>query len=206
MMSARLFTISATAVRAAASAPATPLHRTFACSAWSRDDSERECADQNLKMLLADLNLPHLPPVPPPGGLYRPTLRQGKLLYVSGHGPYETDGSFIVGRVGKDVDTEEGIRAARHTALAMLATVQHEVGSLNNIVRVVKSLGMVNAEPDFTDHPLVINGYSEVMQAIWGDDRGVGVRSAVGMGSLPHNITTEVETIFELAPGKKKET
>jgi len=141
-----------------------------------------------------------LPPPPKPAGVYKPLLQIGNLAYVSGHGPLKADGSLIVGRVGADTDLEGGYHAARQTGLAILATLRTYLGSLNRVQRVIKTLGMVNCTADFQQHPAVINGCSELFREIWGDDFGVGARSAVGMGSLPGNITTEIEVIFEVSP------
>src|SRR5690606_12069332 len=115
-----------------------------------------------------------------------------------GHGPVQADGSLIVGRVGADLDADAGKAAARQVGLTMLATIRATVGSLDKVKRVVKVLGMVNCTPDFTAQPAVVNGCSELFAAVWGPDRGIGVRSAVGMGSLPGNIAVEVEALFEL--------
>src|SRR6185503_12464170 len=104
----------------------------------------------------------------------------------------------IDGRVGADLDLEGGKRAARQVGLAILATLRSELGSLNRVKRLVKTLGMVNATPDFRDHPQVINGFSELMADVFGKENGIGARSAVGMGSLPGNIAVEIEAIFEL--------
>jgi enamine deaminase RidA (YjgF/YER057c/UK114 family) len=150
-------------------------------------------AEQRIKELSLTL-----PPVPKPGGIYKPVVITGNLAYVSGHGPLCDDGSLIKGKVGLDLDLAAGQVAARQTGLAILATLRAELGSLDRIKRVVKTLGMVNATPDFAEHPKVINGYSELYAQIWGTDHGVGARSAVGMGSLPGNIAVEIEVIFEL--------
>ncbi len=139
-----------------------------------------------------------LPPAPSPLGVYKPWLIQGNLLYLSGHGTLQNDGSWIVGIVGLDMDKDAAKLAARQTGLAMLATIQQAIGSFDRIHRVIKVLGMVNAVQGFADHPYVINGCSELFASIWGPDRGVGVRSAVGMSSLPGNIPVEIEAIFEL--------
>ncbi len=139
-----------------------------------------------------------LPPAPKRGGIYKPVVITGNLAYVSGHGPLCSDGSMIRGKVGQDLDLAAGQVAARQTGLAILATLKAELGSLDRIKRVIKTLGMVNATPDFAEHPKVINGYSELYEQIWGSDDGVGARSAVGMGSLPGNIAVEIEVIFEL--------
>ncbi len=153
--------------------------------------------DQNANEILNRLGL-HLPPAPAPKGVYKPCLQHGNLLYLSGHGPVLPDGSLMIGRVGQDMDMDKGKEAARQVGLTMLATIQQYLGSLNSIKRVIKVLGMVNCTPDFEQHPYVINGCSELFAAIWGDDNGIGVRSAVGMGSLPGNIPVEIEAIFEL--------
>jgi enamine deaminase RidA (YjgF/YER057c/UK114 family) len=139
-----------------------------------------------------------LPPAPEPLGVYKPCLIDGKHLYLSGHGTLQNDGSWIVGIVGLDMDKEAAKLAARQVGLAMLATIKKKLGSLDKIKRVIKVLGMVNAVQGFADHPYVINGCSELFASVWGPDHGVGVRSAVGMSSLPGNIPVEIEAIFEL--------
>lgn len=139
-----------------------------------------------------------LPPPPKPLGVYKPFLIIGNMAYVSGHGTVKDDGSLIVGRIGKDLTTEEGKLAAQQVGLAILSTLRANLGSLDKIKRVVKVLGMVNAVPEFERHPLIINGCSELFAKVWGDEAGIGVRSAVGMGSLPDNIPVEIEAIFEL--------
>lgn len=138
-----------------------------------------------------------LPPVPKPGGTYRPVVIVGDMCYVSGHGPLRPDKTLITGKVGADLTLEEGRVAARTVGLAMLATLRQELGSLDRIERLVKTLGMVNAIPDFTQQPQVINGFSDLMVEVFGEN-GRGARSAVGMGSLPGNIAVEVEAIFQL--------
>jgi enamine deaminase RidA (YjgF/YER057c/UK114 family) len=139
-----------------------------------------------------------LPPAPTPLGVYKPFLIVGNFVYVSGHGTVKEDKSLIIGRIGKDLDIEEGKLAARQVGLAILATLRQNLGSLNKIKRVIKVLGMVNCVPEFERHPYVINGCSELFASVWGQDNGVGVRSAVGMGSLPDNIPVEIEAMFEL--------
>jgi enamine deaminase RidA (YjgF/YER057c/UK114 family) len=139
-----------------------------------------------------------LPPAPTPIGVYIPFLIDGKHAYVSGHGPLLPDKSLIRGRVGADLDAEEGRMAARQVGLAIVATLLHNLGSLDKIKRVIKVFGMVNASASFEKHPYVINGCSELFAEIWGRENGIGVRSAVGMGSLPDNIPVEIEAVFEL--------
>jgi enamine deaminase RidA (YjgF/YER057c/UK114 family) len=140
-----------------------------------------------------------LPPAPTPARVYKPGLVDGRHVYVSGHGPVLPDGSLITGRIGLDLDKDAGKNAARQVGLTILATLTANFGSLDKIKRVIKVLGMVNATPEFGDHPFVINGCSELFSAVWGPDHGIGVRSAVGMGSLPGNIAVEIEALFELA-------
>ncbi len=143
------------------------------------------------------LNL-ELPPAPKPQGVYKPFLIDGKYVYVSGHGPFKNDSSLITGRIGKDMDMDQGKEAARQVGLAILSTLRHNLGSLNKIRRVIKVLGMVNCTSDFEKHPYVINGCSELLARVFGEENGIGVRSAVGMGSLPDNIPVEIEAVFEL--------
>jgi enamine deaminase RidA (YjgF/YER057c/UK114 family) len=138
-----------------------------------------------------------LPQAPKPMGVYKPVLVVGSLLYVSGQGPLKSDGTLIKGRVGKDLTADEGKLAARQVGLAMLSSIKANIGDLNRIKRLVKTLGMVNSSPDFDQHPAVINGFSELMAQIFGEDNGIGVRSAVGM-FLPNNIAVEIEAMFEL--------
>ncbi len=140
-----------------------------------------------------------LPPPPKPMGVYKPCLVDGNHLYVSGHGTFREDGSLIIGRIGEDMDIEAGKLAALQVGLSILSTIKNHLGSLNKVKRVIKVLGMVNCTNDFTRHPYVINGCSELFAKVWGDDNGIGARSAVGMGSLPDNIPVEIEAIFELA-------
>lgn len=139
-----------------------------------------------------------LPPAPKPVAVYKPLVIVDKMAYVSGHGPLKCDKCLITGRVGADLDLEAGKAAARQVGLAILATLRSELGSLDRVKRIVKTLGMVNSTPDFKDHPAVINGFSELFADVLGKDNGIGARSAVGMGSLPGNIAVEIEAIFEL--------
>ena len=141
-----------------------------------------------------------LPPAPKPMAKYKTALLVGGLLYVSGHGPARLgDGAPITGRVGADLTTEQGKASARAVGLNILSTVRTALGSLDKVKRLIKTLGMVNSTIDFKDHPQVINGFSELMAEVVGEDAGVGARSAVGMGSLPGNIPVEIECIFEVA-------
>ncbi|WP_293954890.1 MULTISPECIES: RidA family protein [unclassified Sphingobacterium] len=138
------------------------------------------------------------PPAPAPKGVYKPYVIDGKYLYLSGHGPVQDDATLIIGRIGSDISPEEGKLAARQVGLTMLSTIKTNLGSLNKIKRVIKVLGMVNCTSDFLYHPGVINGCSELFAAVWGEENGIGTRSAVGFGSLPDNIPVEIEALFEL--------
>ena len=146
---------------------------------------------------LAELKL-ELPPAPKPVGVYQPVVIVGNLAYLSGHGPLKSDGTLMTGRIGDGVDQEFGYQAARQTGLAMLATLKAKLGSLDKVKRLIKTLGMVNCVADFEKHPAVINGCSELWAEVFGKEKGIAARSAVGMGSLPGNITVEIEAIFEI--------
>ena len=145
---------------------------------------------------LSELGLT-LPSPPKPMATYSTAVRLGDLLYVSGTGPLRSDGSYVTGRLGADLDVAAGQAAAKLCALAMLATVRAQAGSLDAVARLVKVLGFVHATPDFADHPKVMNGFSDLMVQIFGD-AGLGARSAVGAPSLPSGIAVEVEAIFQL--------
>jgi enamine deaminase RidA (YjgF/YER057c/UK114 family) len=154
----------------------------------------QQTPDENFKALKLSL-----PPAPKPLGVYKPFLIVDKFVYVSGHGTVKDDGTLIIGRIGKDMDMDAGKVAAQQVGLAILATLTKNLGSLNKIKRVIKVLGMVNCVPEFERHPYIINGCSELFAKVWGEENGIGVRSAVGMGSLPDNIPVEIEVMFELA-------
>jgi len=147
---------------------------------------------------LVELGL-ELPPAPKPVAVYRTVLIAQSIAYVSGHGPLKSDGTMITGRVGGELDLAAGKAAARQVGLAILATLRAELGSLDRVKRLLKTLGMVNATPDFRDHPAVINGCSELFAEVFGRDQGIGARSAVGMGSLPGDIAVEIEAVFEIS-------
>ena len=134
---------------------------------------------------------------PEPVGNYVPAVQVGNIVYLSGHGPLRPDGTMLAGKVGADLSVDEGYEAARLVGIGLLASLKGQIGSLDKVRRVVKTLGMVNAAPDFTDHPQVINGTSDLFREVFGDN-GVGARSAVGMGSLPGQIPVEVEMIVEV--------
>jgi len=138
-----------------------------------------------------------LPPAPAPLGVYRPLLVVGNYLYVSGQGPILNDRSLMTGKVGGTLDRDQGKKAARQVGLTMLSTLVTHLEPNLRIERVIKVLGMVNATPEFEEHPYVINGFSELMAEVFGEENGIGVRSAVGM-SLPQNIAVEIEAHFLL--------
>ena len=138
-----------------------------------------------------------LPPAPPSLGIYYPVVITGKHLYVSGQGPVQSNGELIKGKVGKDLTLEEGQLAARQVGLTMLSTIKAQIGDLDKIKRIIKTLGMVNCYPEFEQHPQTINGFSQLMVDVFGEELGKGARSTVGM-TLPGNIAVEIEAIFEL--------
>jgi enamine deaminase RidA (YjgF/YER057c/UK114 family) len=138
-----------------------------------------------------------LPAPLPPTANYRPFRRAGQVLYLSGHGPRQPDGNYLCGRLRDLQDISRGYEAAQLTALNLLATLKLAVHDLTQVECVLKVLGMVNAEPDFTHHPKVINGFSDVLITAFGED-GQHARSAVGMGSLPHGMLVEVEAVILL--------
>ena len=146
---------------------------------------------------VAELKL-ELPPAPKAMGLYRPLIMVDNLAYLSGHGPLLPDGSLICGRVGGGLDQDAGYLAARQTGLAVLATLRAHCGTLDRVRRLVKTFGLVNCTPEFTNQPAVINGFSELMRDVFGEDEGVGARSAIGTNVLPGNIPIEIEVIVEL--------
>jgi enamine deaminase RidA (YjgF/YER057c/UK114 family) len=128
---------------------------------------------------------------------YVNVVRVGNLLFLSGKGPSKPDGSYVIGKVGKDLTTEQGYDAARLAAISHLSVLKAELGDLSKVKRIVKVLGMVNCTDDFKDQPKVINGYSDLMVEIFGE-KGKHARSAVGMNSLPLGIAVEVEVIVEI--------
>jgi enamine deaminase RidA (YjgF/YER057c/UK114 family) len=132
-------------------------------------------------------------------GMYKFVLVQDGLAYVSGHGPVGVDGTSICGRLGDTVHKEEGYEAARRTAINVIRSLREHFGSLDAIERIVKTTGFVNAAPDFKDHPAVINGFSELIRDIFGQDAGIGARSAIGVASLPGGWAVEIEAVFKLA-------
>jgi enamine deaminase RidA (YjgF/YER057c/UK114 family) len=148
--------------------------------------------EQRLKELGVTLHTPDRPLAN-----YVHAVRTGNLVFLAGHGPRKPEGGMVVGKVGRELDLEQGKEAARLVAINLLSSLKAEIGDLNKVKRIVKVLGMVNADPSFTNHPEVINGCSDLLVSIFGD-RGRHARSAVGMGSLPRNIPVEIEMIVEI--------
>lgn len=158
----------------------------------STSDLPKVDAEGNLRKLGINLSKPSSPVAN-----YVNAVRTGNLIFLSGKGPLKSDGTYITGKVGKDLSMEQGYEAARVTAINQLAALKAEIGDLNKVKRIVKVLGMVNSTPEFTDQPKVINGFSDLMVAVFGE-RGKHARSAVGMIALPNNIAVEVEFIVEV--------
>ena len=138
-----------------------------------------------------------LPAPGQPAGNYVPAVSTGNLVFLSGHGPKLDDGSLITGKVGAELNLDEGYAAAQRVALILLASLKAEIGDLDRVRRVIKLLGMVNCTPDFNDQPKVINGASDLLVELYGD-KGRHARSAVGMNALPMNIAVEIEMIVEI--------
>ncbi|TMJ34215.1 MAG: RidA family protein [Alphaproteobacteria bacterium] len=141
-----------------------------------------------------------LPTPAAPVGTYVPFKLSGNMLYLSGQGPRQADGRLMTGKVGRDLGVEEAYKHAQLTGLNLLSVAHKALGDLDRVAQVVKLFGMVNATPDFHDHPAVINGCSDLLEKVFGA-RGRHARSAVGMGSLPGNISVEIEAIFEITKG-----
>jgi enamine deaminase RidA (YjgF/YER057c/UK114 family) len=148
--------------------------------------------DKKLKELGIELPTP-----PKPIANYVKAVRTGNLLFLAGEGPAKPDGTYITGKLGKDLTIEQGAAAAKQTGIVMLATLKDQLGDLNKVKRIVKVLGMVNCTESFTDQPKVINGFSDLMVAVFGE-KGKHARAAVGMYALPSNIAVEIEMVVEV--------
>ena len=138
-----------------------------------------------------------LPVTTKPVANYLHAVKTGNLVFMAGKGPSTSDGTLVTGKIGIDLTVEQGYEAAKLVAIAQLSALKEQIGDLNNVVQIVKVLGMVNAGPEFTDHPEVINGFSDVMVEVFGE-RGKHARAAVGMASLPRNIACEIEMIVQV--------
>lgn len=152
--------------------------------------------DYDVEERIASLGVELTAPSPPVAN-YVNAVRTGNLVFMAGKGPSKPEGGYVTGRVGSDLTIEEGYDAARLAAITQLSALKAEIGDLNKVVRIVKVLGMVNAEPGFGNQPEVINGFSDLIVEVFGD-RGKHARAAVGMGSLPRDIAVEVEMIVEV--------
>ena len=151
---------------------------------------------QDYEQKIKDLGIELFTP-PPPVANYVKAVRTGNLVFLAGHGPTKPDGGYVTGKVGSDLTIKEGYAAARLVAIALLSSLKAEIGDLNKVTRIVKVKGMVNATSDFTSQPEVINGCSDLLVEIFGD-KGKHARAAVGMGSLPRNISVEIEMVVEV--------
>jgi enamine deaminase RidA (YjgF/YER057c/UK114 family) len=154
---------------------------------------KRPSPEEQIRMLKLDL-----PTVAKPTNTYIPAVRVGDLLFVSGTIPLQKDGKPLVGRLGRELDVPKGQAAGRLVAMQILSVVKAELGSLDKVARLVRTFGMVNAPSDFTEHPQVMNGFSDLMVEVFGEQAGKGTRCAVGVSSLPLGVPLEVEAIFEV--------
>ena len=147
---------------------------------------------------IEQLNL-ELPPPPQAMGLYKPIVQVGNLVYLSGHGPLQSDGYPLSGRLGAgSMDVDSGQAAARLTGLAMLSTLRNHLGTLDRVSRLVRLLGLVRCTESFNAQPAVINGCSELFREVFGNEAGIGARSAIGASALPADMAVEIEAIFEV--------
>jgi len=170
----------------------------LSCNSEKKETSITEnLYDYDIEERLDSLDITLHEPTLPKGIKIVLSTRVNNLLYLSGNGPIAADGTRITGKVGIDLTVEEGYDAARLVAIRHLSILKKELGDLNKVVRIIKVLGMVNTDSSFTQHPAVINGYSETMVAVFGE-RGMHARSAVGMASLPFNLACEVEAIVQI--------
>ncbi len=151
-------------------------------------DAEKRLAELGIK----------LPPPTRSLAIYKKIVVVDRMAYLSGHIPISEDGEIMRGKVGRDVTVEQANAAARRCGIALLATLRNEIGSLNRVSRLVKTTGMVNCTDDFTQQPEVVNGCSQLIVDLFGEDCGKGARAAVGMASLPRGAICEIEMIFEL--------
>lgn len=171
----------------------------FTCQPSEQQSSEvlpAQTQETDVEARLQELGI-ELPEVGEPVANYVPAVRTGNLVFCSGNGPKLPDGTWMTGKLGADMTIDEGYEAARLTGIHLLAALKSEIKDLNKVKRIVKVLGMVNAAPDFTEHPKVVNGFSDLMVEVFGD-KGKHARAAVGMGSLPFNIPCEIEMIVEV--------
>lgn len=167
----------------------------FSCSP-DKSEASTQQADVDVEKKLEELGIQLQTPTAPTAN-YLKASRTGNLVYLSGHGPDKPDGGQVIGKLGSDLTLEQGQEAARLTGIALLSSLKVEIGDLNKVKRIVKAMGMVNADPSFTQHSQVINGFSDLMVEVFGE-KGKHARAAVGMSSLPANIPVEIEMIVEV--------
>ena len=153
-------------------------------------------AQKDPETQLKELGIQLIKPSAPVANFLK-AVRVGNMVYLSGHGPDKPEGGQITGKVGSDLSIDQAKEAARVTGISLLSTLKASIGDLNKVKRIVKVFGMVNAVPVFEKHPQVINGFSDLMVQVFGEN-GKHARSAVGMSSLPFNIAVEIEMIVEL--------
>ena len=178
----------------------------LSCTSGQTNDSSAQATEPDtlnygydVEQRLQEMGIELREPTPPTAN-YVKAVQKDDLIFLSGHGPDKPDGGIVTGKVGGNaLSVKEGQEAARLTGISMLSTLQRELGDLNRVEQVVKVTGMVNAQPDFTQHSQVVNGFSDLMVKVF-EDRGQHARAAVGMGSLPGNIPIEVEMIVEVQP------
>lgn len=169
-----------------------PILVVFFSSPFSNAQSTKKDPETRIKELRIQLRTPG-----PPSANFVGAVRVGTMVYLSGQGPLKADGKYMIGKVGSEFNLEQAQAAARLTGICLLEALKAEVGNLNNVKRIVKVLGMVNAVPSFDQHSQVINGFSDLMVEVFGED-GRHARSAIGLGSLPRNIPVEIEMIVEM--------
>lgn len=160
------------------------------------DTQEKSQDKKDIELRLKELGIELSSPEAPVAN-YVQAVRTGNLIFLAGHGPVRPEGGFVTGKVGIDINLEQAKEAARLTAISLLSTLKGEIGDLNKVKRIVRVFGMVNADESFTAHPQVINGCSDLLVSVFGE-RGKHARAAVGMASLPLNISTEIEMIVEV--------
>lgn len=166
---------------------------------WSPEEIATDFSSQtqDVEARLRELGIT-LPKPTAPIAVFKPVVISDRLIFVSGHLPFDQQGKVIVGKLGDSMTVAEGAAAARQCGIAILASLRQELGSLNRIQRLVKTTGMVNSTSEFTEQPSAINGCSELFRDLWGPELGLGARAAVGMNSLPRGACLEIEMILEL--------
>lgn len=167
----------------------------LSCASNDQGQSRSQDEDHDVNERLAELGIEFTEGAPPTANYLKATVKDD-LVFLSGHGPETPEGGLVIGRLGSDLVLEEGQEAARLVGIALLNSLQNEIGDLNKVKRILKVTGMVNADPSFTQHSQVINGFSDLMVDVFGE-KGRHARSSVGMSSLPSNIAVEIEMIVE---------